>query len=138
MRVVDILVLLIRKREERCVKKHKRHNRRHKRQWPRILRQVHIWCFIRILNGRRVGQSLRKRVLSCKVTIKYRCKKTMLTYCCCAGIFRARKNYEESDNLFISYTRAFTDRVSDAFGKCIRPKRKKRILIHFCFFRFHF
>ncbi|CEG84502.1 hypothetical protein RMATCC62417_18297 [Rhizopus microsporus] len=32
------------------------------------------------------------------------------------GIFRARKNYEESDNLFISYTRAFTDRVSDAFG----------------------
>ncbi|KAG1057691.1 hypothetical protein G6F46_007004 [Rhizopus delemar] len=32
------------------------------------------------------------------------------------GIFRARRNYEESDNLFISYTRAFTDRVSDAFG----------------------
>ncbi|CAO3642821.1 unnamed protein product [Cunninghamella echinulata] len=32
------------------------------------------------------------------------------------GIFRARRNYEESDNLFISYTRAFTDRVSETFG----------------------
>lgn len=33
-----------------------------------------------------------------------------------AGIFRARKSYEESDNIFISYTRAFTDRVSETFG----------------------
>lgn len=32
------------------------------------------------------------------------------------GIFRARRNYEESDNLFVSYTRAFTDRVSETFG----------------------
>ncbi|KAF7725484.1 protein translocase subunit [Apophysomyces ossiformis] len=32
------------------------------------------------------------------------------------GIFRARKNYEESDNLFVSYTRAFTDRISETFG----------------------
>ncbi|KAI8088773.1 uncharacterized protein BX664DRAFT_331336 [Halteromyces radiatus] len=32
------------------------------------------------------------------------------------GIFRARKSYEDSDNVFVSYTRAFTDRVSDAFG----------------------
>ncbi|KAI8889893.1 TIM44 subunit of mitochondria import inner membrane translocase [Backusella circina FSU 941] len=32
------------------------------------------------------------------------------------GLFRARKNYEESDNLFVSYSRAFTDRVADTFG----------------------
>ncbi|KAI8143991.1 hypothetical protein BJV82DRAFT_557765 [Fennellomyces sp. T-0311] len=32
------------------------------------------------------------------------------------GVFRARKNYEESDNVFVSYTRAFTDRVSETFG----------------------
>ncbi|OBZ86359.1 Mitochondrial import inner membrane translocase subunit tim44 [Choanephora cucurbitarum] len=32
------------------------------------------------------------------------------------GIFRARKNYEESDNLFVSYSRAFTDRIADTFG----------------------
>ncbi|KAI8333884.1 hypothetical protein BC941DRAFT_400754 [Chlamydoabsidia padenii] len=32
------------------------------------------------------------------------------------GIFRARKNYEDSDNVFVSYTRAFTDRVSETFG----------------------
>ncbi|KAI9475961.1 MAG: hypothetical protein EXX96DRAFT_526847 [Benjaminiella poitrasii] len=32
------------------------------------------------------------------------------------GIFRAKKNYEESDNIFISYSRALTDRISDAFG----------------------
>ncbi|KAG1453046.1 hypothetical protein G6F56_007666 [Rhizopus delemar] len=32
------------------------------------------------------------------------------------GIFTARRNYEESDNIFVSYTRAFTDRVSDTFG----------------------
>lgn len=33
------------------------------------------------------------------------------------GIFRARRTYEESDNIFISYTRAFTDRISETFGK---------------------
>lgn len=33
------------------------------------------------------------------------------------GIFRARKNYEESDNIFVSYSRAFTDRISETFGK---------------------
>ncbi|KAG2223238.1 hypothetical protein INT45_006119 [Circinella minor] len=32
------------------------------------------------------------------------------------GVFRARKNYEDSDNIFISYTRAFTDRISETFG----------------------
>lgn len=32
------------------------------------------------------------------------------------GIFRARRNYEESDNIFVSYSRAFTDRISDTFG----------------------
>ncbi|CAO0799510.1 unnamed protein product [Mucor circinelloides] len=32
------------------------------------------------------------------------------------GIFRARRNYEESDNVFVSYSRAFTDRISDTFG----------------------
>ncbi|ORX60687.1 TIM44 subunit of mitochondria import inner membrane translocase [Hesseltinella vesiculosa] len=32
------------------------------------------------------------------------------------GIFRARRNYEESDNIFVSYTRAFTDRVSETVG----------------------
>ncbi|KAI9313415.1 hypothetical protein BX666DRAFT_684709 [Dichotomocladium elegans] len=32
------------------------------------------------------------------------------------GIFRARRNYEESDNIFVSYTRAFTDRISETFG----------------------
>ncbi|KAI9019400.1 hypothetical protein CLU79DRAFT_758657 [Phycomyces nitens] len=32
------------------------------------------------------------------------------------GIFRARKNYEDSDNVFVSYSRAFTDRVSETFG----------------------
>ncbi|KAL0082934.1 hypothetical protein J3Q64DRAFT_1810075 [Phycomyces blakesleeanus] len=32
------------------------------------------------------------------------------------GIFRARKNYEDSDNIFVSYSRAFTDRVSETFG----------------------
>ncbi|ORZ24485.1 hypothetical protein BCR42DRAFT_365881 [Absidia repens] len=32
------------------------------------------------------------------------------------GIFRARKNYEDSDNVFVSYTRAFTDRVGETFG----------------------
>ncbi|KAI9274504.1 hypothetical protein BDA99DRAFT_497717 [Phascolomyces articulosus] len=32
------------------------------------------------------------------------------------GVFRARRNYDESDNLFISYTRAFTDRISETFG----------------------
>ncbi|RUP51580.1 hypothetical protein BC936DRAFT_147268 [Jimgerdemannia flammicorona] len=33
-----------------------------------------------------------------------------------AGVFRAGKSYQESDNIFISYTRAFTDRVQDTFG----------------------
>ncbi|RUS32974.1 hypothetical protein BC938DRAFT_473643 [Jimgerdemannia flammicorona] len=32
------------------------------------------------------------------------------------GVFRAGKSYQESDNIFISYTRAFTDRVQDTFG----------------------
>ncbi|CAM0143157.1 protein translocase subunit [Umbelopsis sp. WA50703] len=32
------------------------------------------------------------------------------------GVFSARKKYEDSDNLFISYTRAFTDRLQDTFG----------------------
>jgi len=32
------------------------------------------------------------------------------------GIFNARKKYEDSDNVFISYTRAFTDRLQDTFG----------------------
>ncbi|KAI7870034.1 hypothetical protein BDF14DRAFT_1980587 [Spinellus fusiger] len=32
------------------------------------------------------------------------------------GVFRARKNYEESDNIFVSYSRAFTDRISETFG----------------------
>ncbi|KAI8985064.1 hypothetical protein BDB01DRAFT_788790 [Pilobolus umbonatus] len=32
------------------------------------------------------------------------------------GIFRARRNYEESDNILISYSRAITDRISEAFG----------------------
>ncbi|KAI9271324.1 hypothetical protein BY458DRAFT_509670 [Sporodiniella umbellata] len=32
------------------------------------------------------------------------------------GIFSAKRNYEESDNIFISYSRAFTDRISDTFG----------------------
>lgn len=42
-----------------------------------------------------------------------------LTFFIILGIFRARRNYEESDNLFVSYTRAFTDRVSETFGMCI-------------------
>jgi hypothetical protein len=40
------------------------------------------------------------------------------------GLFRARKNYDESDNVFVSYSRAFTDRVADTFGmyiKCWKP-----------------
>ena len=32
------------------------------------------------------------------------------------GIFSARKKYEDSDNVFISYSRAFTDRLQDTFG----------------------
>ncbi|RIA95777.1 hypothetical protein C1645_816213 [Glomus cerebriforme] len=32
------------------------------------------------------------------------------------GIFSMKRNYEDSDNVLISYTRAFTDRVSDALG----------------------
>jgi hypothetical protein len=38
------------------------------------------------------------------------------------GIFRARRNYEESDNVFVSYSRAFTDRISDTFGKTLQTK----------------
>ncbi|RUS21514.1 hypothetical protein BC937DRAFT_92448 [Endogone sp. FLAS-F59071] len=32
------------------------------------------------------------------------------------GIFKAGKTYQESDNIFIAYSRAFTDRVQDTFG----------------------
>lgn len=32
------------------------------------------------------------------------------------GVFSARKKYEDSDNVFISYSRAFTDRLQDTFG----------------------
>ncbi|OZJ04542.1 hypothetical protein BZG36_02710 [Bifiguratus adelaidae] len=31
------------------------------------------------------------------------------------GVFNARRRYEESENIFISYSRAFTDRIADAF-----------------------
>ncbi|CAG8439460.1 6792_t:CDS:10 [Acaulospora morrowiae] len=32
------------------------------------------------------------------------------------GIFNLKRNYQDSDNIFVAYTRAFTDRVSDALG----------------------
>ncbi|KAL1918650.1 uncharacterized protein VTP21DRAFT_2672 [Calcarisporiella thermophila] len=32
------------------------------------------------------------------------------------GIFNMKRSYDDSDNIFISYTRAFTDRISDAFS----------------------
>ncbi|KAK9687985.1 protein translocase subunit [Basidiobolus ranarum] len=32
------------------------------------------------------------------------------------GVFRMKRSYEDSDNIFVSYTRLVTDRITDAFG----------------------
>ena len=33
------------------------------------------------------------------------------------GVFNMKKNYEESDNVFVAWARVVTDKISDAWGK---------------------
>ncbi|CAH1757111.1 12850_t:CDS:2 [Entrophospora sp. SA101] len=47
------------------------------------------------------------------------------------GLYKMKRNYEDSDNIFISYTRAFTDSVSDTFGSFFQENETAQAIAQF-------
>lgn len=44
------------------------------------------------------------------------------------SVFNMKKNYEDSENVFVAWARVVTDKISDVWGKLLLPRARMAFL----------